>query len=442
MKTFPCAKINLGLNIVSRRDDGYHCLETVFYPIRIHDEIEIQSIDGQPATCLLSIEGTPIKGDAEKNLVVRAYRALSAVHPLPPASITLHKQIPMQAGLGGGSADAAFTLTLLNDMFKVGLGFNELRQIAARLGADCAFFIEPQPAYATGIGEVLTPIELDLSRYEMLIVKPPVAVSTREAFANISIRKPERCCRDIVVQPIETWRDVLVNDFEQSIFPQYPIIGEIKQKLYDLGAIYAAMSGSGSAVFGIFERIPDVVKSEFPNCTVMKEHQVADDNPQEVFPIVNESGQTIGKITRKRAHDGSKILHPVVHLHVFNGRGELYLQHRPAWKDIQPDKWDTACGGHVGYGESIEAALQREVLEELGISGFDSEKIGCYVFEGKREKELVYVYRTCFDGPIHPSTDELAGGRFWNREEILSTMGQGLFTPNFEDEYMKFFGRE
>lgn len=461
MKTSPCAKINLGLNIVGRRNDGYHCLETVFYPIRLNDEIEIQRIKGDPAAgglhttdkdpatvevhaaqpteCRLRTEGTPIDGDAEKNLVVRAYRALAAVHPLPPVSITLRKHIPMQAGLGGGSADAAFTLTLLNRMFGTGMNNDCLRLLAARLGADCAFFVDPCPAFATGIGEELTPIDLDLSRYEILIVKPPVSVSTREAFANISIRKPLRCCRDIVKQPIETWRAELENDFEKSIFPQYPVIGEVKQKLYDQGAVYAAMSGSGSAVFGIFERIPEGLESMFAGCTVMKEGSQVGDNPQEVFPVVDDEGCTIGRITRQRAHDGSKILHPVVHLHVFNSRGELYLQHRPAWKDIQPDKWDTACGGHVAWGESIEAALQREAFEELGISGFKAENLGKYVFEGTHEREFVYVFRTCFDGIIRPNADELADGRFWSRDEILTTMGKGVFTPNFEDEYKSFF---
>ena len=163
------------------------------------------------------------------------------------------------------------------------------------------------------------------------------------------------------------------------------------------------------------------------------------DNQQELFPVVNEQGETIGKITRREAHDGTKILHPVVHLHVFNSKGELYLQHRPDWKDIQPGKWDTATGGHVDFGETTEQALLREVREELGITEFPPEFVCRYVFEGKREKELVYVHKTIYDGKITPNEKELQGGRYWSKDEILSNMGKGIFTPNFEDEYRKVF---
>ena len=161
------------------------------------------------------------------------------------------------------------------------------------------------------------------------------------------------------------------------------------------------------------------------------------DNPNEIFPIVDEDGNILGQVTRGHAHDGSKILHPVVHLHVFNSRGELYLQHRPAWKDIQPDKWDTAVGGHIDLGESVGDALKREVREELGITEFTPESLGHYVFESNREKELVYVHRCIYDGPISPSKNELSGGRFWSPEEISANIGKGIFTPNFENEYLK-----
>lgn len=262
----PCAKINLGLNIVGKRADGYHDLETVFYPIAIHDEIEIVETKGAPNTCSLSIEGLPIKGDASKNLVVKAYQALSAFQTLPPVRIRLKKEIPMEAGMGGGSSDCAYTLLLLNDMFSVGLKEKELIETAARLGADCAFFILSEPAYAEGVGDRLQAIQLDLSDYYFLIIKPPISVSTREAFAQIKVCKPEKCCKDIVTQPIETWKEELKNDFEHSIFPQYPVIGEIKQKLYDLGAVYAAMSGSGSAVYGIFKEEPRNTERLFDGC--------------------------------------------------------------------------------------------------------------------------------------------------------------------------------
>jgi len=163
------------------------------------------------------------------------------------------------------------------------------------------------------------------------------------------------------------------------------------------------------------------------------------DNQQEMFPIVDEEGKVIGKATRGECHGGSKLLHPVVHLHVFNSKGELFLQKRPDWKDIQPGKWDTAVGGHIDYGETLEAALQREVSEELGISDFCADFMGKYVFESQREKELVYVHRTTYDGHIQPSADELDGGRFWTMQEICNAIGKNELTPNFESEFQRFF---
>ena len=163
------------------------------------------------------------------------------------------------------------------------------------------------------------------------------------------------------------------------------------------------------------------------------------DNNEEIFPIVNEEGAVIGSATRGECHNGSRLLHPVVHLHVLNSRGEIYLQRRPEWKDIQPGKWDTAVGGHVDYGETPEEALRREVGEELGITDFTPERIGQYVFDSQRERELVYVNRTTYDGPVHPSTEELDGGRFWHIEEIREAIGHGILTPNFESEFQQFF---
>lgn len=163
------------------------------------------------------------------------------------------------------------------------------------------------------------------------------------------------------------------------------------------------------------------------------------DNQEEKFPIVNEQGEVIGSATRGECHSGSKLLHPVVHLHVFNSKGDIYLQRRPAWKDIQPGKWDTAVGGHIDYGETPEEALRREVREELGITDFVPVPIDKYVFESQREKELVYVNRTTYDGEIRPSTDELDGGRFWTLQEIREAIGKGLLTPNFESEFQRCF---
>ena len=158
-----------------------------------------------------------------------------------------------------------------------------------------------------------------------------------------------------------------------------------------------------------------------------------------MFPIVDEEGTVIGQATRGECHNGSKLLHPVVHLHVFNSHGDVYLQKRPAWKDIQPGKWDTAVGGHIDYGETSEVALQREVREELGINDFIPISVDKYVFESQRERELVYVHRTVYDGKLKPSKDELDGGRFWTIEEIQEAMGKNVFTPNFESEFQRFF---
>ena len=166
------------------------------------------------------------------------------------------------------------------------------------------------------------------------------------------------------------------------------------------------------------------------------------DNPNEQLPVVDESGNILGAVARDHAHDGSKILHPVVHLHVFNSRGDLYLQRRPDWKDIQPGKWDTAVGGHIDLGENVERALQREVGEELGITDFTPESLGHYVFESQRERELVYVHRCVYDGAIRPSAQELNGGRFWSAAEIEANTGKGVFTPNFESEYQRFFAKK
>ena len=163
------------------------------------------------------------------------------------------------------------------------------------------------------------------------------------------------------------------------------------------------------------------------------------DNKEERFPIVDEMGCVVGSATRGECHSGSKLLHPVVHLHVFNSRGEVYLQKRPEWKDIQPGKWDTSVGGHIDFGETPEQALVREVREELGITDFVPERVGQYIFDGRREREFVYVNRTIYDGTICPSAEELDGGRFWTLYEIRSAIGQNILTPNFESEFQKFF---
>lgn len=164
------------------------------------------------------------------------------------------------------------------------------------------------------------------------------------------------------------------------------------------------------------------------------------DNKNELLPIVDSNGNVVGSMTRGEAHSGTKRLHPVVHLHVFNSQGDIYLQKRPDWKDVQPGKWDTATGGHVNFGEDIKTALRREVAEELGISDFQYKSLGHYVFDSDVEKELVYVHATIYEKEIHPNEEELSGGRFWSKEEVKRNIGKGVFTPNFEQEYSKFFG--
>ncbi len=258
MITFPIAKINLGLNVVEKRPDGYHNLQTVFYPVRIQDALEVFEMDADfpsPVDCDLKVTNIHIEGDEQRNLVVRAYQLLKQDFPtLPRAHVHLYKGIPTQAGMGGGSSDCGFMITLLNDAFRLGLSTQQMIDYAARLGADCPFFISSRPAYAEGIGEQLQPIALDLSGWHIAVVRPAIPVPTKEAFSLITPHYPEKNCRDIVMQPVETWRDELVNDFEKSVFALHPEIGSIKAQLYEMGAVYAAMSGSGSSVFGLFRQ--------------------------------------------------------------------------------------------------------------------------------------------------------------------------------------------
>lgn len=278
MITFPCAKINLGLNIVSKRPDGYHNLETVFYPIPLTDALEIKYMDEKfpsESPCDLKITGNDVDCIEEDNLVIKAYQLLAADFQLPRVHAHLVKRIPTQAGLGGGSSDAAYMIRLLDERFRLNIGIPEMERYAAKLGADCAFFITADPSYAEGIGDVLMPADVPgagLGGYYLAVVKPSVAVSTRDAYTAIVPKTPAKCCRDIVRQPIETWKDELVNDFEAPIFAMHPELAAIKQSLYDAGAVYAAMSGSGSALFGIFREQPTGLEKEFEGmfCQVMK----------------------------------------------------------------------------------------------------------------------------------------------------------------------------
>lgn len=257
MICFPNAKINLGLNIVSRRPDGYHNLETVFYPIGLKDALEIVPSDSKEEYRFFQT-GVHIQGNTADNLAIKAFRLLAAEREIPATDIHLFKKIPFGAGLGGGSADAAFMLRLLNDTYALGYSEKELQQFAAKLGADCPFFIRNKPVFATGTGDILEEIGLDLERYFFVLVKPEISVSTKDAYAMIISRKPDLSLKEIVKRPVTEWKMLMKNDFEVPVFKKYPEICTIKNRMYNLGAIFSSMSGSGSSVFGFFESEPDL----------------------------------------------------------------------------------------------------------------------------------------------------------------------------------------
>jgi 4-diphosphocytidyl-2-C-methyl-D-erythritol kinase len=259
MIIFPNAKINIGLNVISRRDDGYHNIETIFYPIKIKDVLEVIEA-GE-----LSFEsaGLEIPGRMEDNLCVKGYHLLKRDFDLPPVKIFLYKHIPIGAGLGGGSADAAFFICLLNQKFNIGLTDEQMTGYARQLGADCAFFIQNEPVFAQGIGDGLESIDLDLSKYKFVLVKPPVHVSTAEAYRGVKPMVPERSLKELIRLPVAEWKNYIKNDFELSAFKSHPAIRGVKAALYEAGAVYASMSGSGAAVFGVFSDTPDLKISDF-----------------------------------------------------------------------------------------------------------------------------------------------------------------------------------
>ena len=267
MITFPNAKINLGLDIVERRPDGYHNLETVFYPIPLCDILEITpATEPDAPEYTFKMYNAMFEGSDADNLVIKAYKALAANHKLPKVDISLYKHIPTGAGLGGGSADAAFALKMLNEIAALGLTNDELCAYAARIGADCAFFIDNTPAYATGIGNILAPTPCSIAGYHLVLVKPEIHVSTKDAYALVTPQKPPQPLTDIAQRPINEWKDAMKNDFEKSIFAKHPSMEKVKEKLYSMGAVYASMSGSGSSFFGIFKEEQDIdkIKELFP----------------------------------------------------------------------------------------------------------------------------------------------------------------------------------
>lgn len=271
MVTFPNCKINLGLNITGRRNDGYHDLESVFYPLAIKDIVEVIAAKNDTH---FSVSGLTLDGRQEDNLCVKAYSVLKKDFPqMTPVQMHLHKVIPVGTGLGGGSADGAFTLKLLNQKFALNLSAGQLISYALQLGSDCPFFIINRPCYATGRGEILERTELDLSDYKFLIVAPGIHINTKWAFSQPGLMDNpvnKEKIKEIVLQPVETWKNKLTNDFEKVIFPQHPEIELIKEKLYEAGALYASMSGSGSAVYGIFRK-EVLVNISFQNHYFIKE---------------------------------------------------------------------------------------------------------------------------------------------------------------------------
>lgn len=251
MITFPNAKLNLGLNVLRRRSDGYHDLESLFIPYRgLLDVLEM--VPAKETS--LHLYGIPPGGAPEDNLVFKAWEMMHGKFGVPPVEIHLWKGIPSGAGLGGGSADAAYAVAMLGEMFLLRLQQRELAELAATLGSDCPFFIFNRPMLVRGRGEILSPYSIDLSAYRIEVVKPDISVFTREAYAGIRPHQPEIPLEKVLALPVEQWKGRLCNDFEESLFPQHPEIAAAKEEMYSRGAIYAAMTGSGSAVLGIFRK--------------------------------------------------------------------------------------------------------------------------------------------------------------------------------------------
>ncbi len=269
MISFPNAKINLGLNVVEKKTDSFHNLETIFLPISINDAIEIVPSKEKGAKLEFTYSGLTIIGNTNENLCVRAYHLLQQDFKLPAIKMHLHKTIPMGAGLGGGSADGAFTLKLLNTIFKLKLTEQHLLDYALQLGSDCPFFIKNKPSFATSRGEILEDVIIDLSSYKIILINPNIHISTSKAFSKITPIHPQKSIKTISQQPITTWKKELINDFEKSLANDYLLIEHIKNLLYHNGAVYASMTGTGSTVFGIFKNVTEKPVFNFP-----KEYQI------------------------------------------------------------------------------------------------------------------------------------------------------------------------
>lgn len=267
MVTFPNAKINLGLDVVAKRPDCYHNLETIFYPVPLQDILEITVTEEEGAPdYTFKMHNAVFEGDNNDNLVVKAYKILAADHKLPKVEMSLYKNIPTGAGLGGGSADAAFALKMLNEIACLNLSDEQLEAYAARIGADCAFFIKNTPAYATGIGNILSPTVCSISGYHLVLVKPDIHISTKEAYSLVTPAAAETPLTEIAELAVEEWKGKMKNDFEKSVFANHPQMEKIKEELYNMGAVYASMSGSGSAFFGLFTEQQNIedIEEKFP----------------------------------------------------------------------------------------------------------------------------------------------------------------------------------
>jgi len=267
MICFPNAKINIGLNVLKKRDDGYHAIESIFYPVNWFDALEVIQTKGNGEINLTNL-GVPVVGSPEDNLCVKAYHLLYKKHNLPSLNAWLLKCIPMGAGLGGGSADAAFFLRMLNELCNLNLSNEELKSYASQIGSDCTFFIDNKPAFVSGKGDVITPIDLDLSSYYISIIYPQIHIETKNAYSLIKpARRAHSLKQEVLSSPIHSWKNNIVNDFEEPVFSSHPELAEIKKRLYKEGAIYASMTGSGSALYGIFEKKP-ILSDVFPSYKV------------------------------------------------------------------------------------------------------------------------------------------------------------------------------
>jgi 4-diphosphocytidyl-2-C-methyl-D-erythritol kinase len=268
MICFPNIKINLGLHVINRRTDGFHTIESVFYPVNFCDMLEVvEESGGQSGVITIGSSGISIQGNQDDNLIYKAYQLLHAKYVLPPVRVHLHKLIPMGAGLGGGSSDAAFMLKLLNAKFSLGLSEDQLAEEAASLGSDCAFFIRNKPAYLLGKGHEMVPYELDLKGYYLVLLYPNVHSNTALAYKHVVRRETlgdAESLKMLLLQPMQTWQSSVQNDFEGSVFGRYPQLAILKKQLYAAGAVYASMSGSGSALYGLYTQKPQLSEALRP----------------------------------------------------------------------------------------------------------------------------------------------------------------------------------